>query len=104
MARSGHSRASGNPVFPWMLPCLAAALSSATAAAMVGGAQPPPEGPARAAVILVGPAGSCTGVALTRNLVLTAAHCVPPGAEVKLLEFDAARQPVLKDVATIARH
>jgi hypothetical protein len=36
--------------------------------------------------------------------VLTAAHCVLPGADYKLLEFDAARKPALKDLATIARH
>jgi hypothetical protein len=46
----------------------------------------------------------CSGVALARNLVLTAAHCVLPGADYKLVEFDTARQPLLKDVATIARH
>ena len=37
-------------------------------------------------------------------MVLTAAHCVLPGADTKLAEFDAARQPVLKDIATVARH
>jgi secreted trypsin-like serine protease len=46
----------------------------------------------------------CSGVALTRDLVLTAAHCVLPGAAYKLVEFDAARQPVLKDLAAIAGH
>jgi hypothetical protein len=43
-------------------------------------------------------------VALARDLVLTAAHCVLPGATYKLVEFDGARQPVLKDLRTIARH
>lgn len=80
-------------------------LLPAPAGAIVGGgAQAPPEGRARAAVILTGPNGICTGVTLARNLVLTAAHCVPPGADYKLLEFDAARKPVLKDIASIARH
>jgi secreted trypsin-like serine protease len=46
----------------------------------------------------------CSGVALTRDLVLTAAHCVLPGADYKLVEFDAARQPALKDIARISRH
>ena len=76
----------------------------------------------------------CSGVALTRDLVLTAAHCVPASATYKLIELDAAlaseasgqrgnsivrapdtrpepgssargsRQPVLKDIADIARH
>ncbi len=46
----------------------------------------------------------CSGVALARDLVLTAAHCVLPGATYKLVEFDGARRPVLKDLRTIARH
>jgi hypothetical protein len=46
----------------------------------------------------------CSGVALTPDLVLTAAHCVLPGADYKLVDFDAGRQPVLKDIANIARH
>jgi len=72
--------------------------------AMVGGA--PPAGEAgRAVIMLTGSHGTfCSGVALTRGLVLTAAHCVLPGANYKLVEFDSARQPLLKDVATIARH
>src|SRR5262249_25575858 len=44
------------------------------------------------------------GVALARDLVLTAAHCVLPGADYKLGGVDPARQPVLKELATIARH
>lgn len=78
---------------------------SAPAAAMVGGA--PPTGPAiaRHVVLIVGSRGTfCTGVALARDLVLTAAHCTLPGADYKLMEFDSAHQPVLKDVAGIARH
>jgi hypothetical protein len=36
--------------------------------------------------------------------VLTAAHCVLPGADYKLVEFESGRPPALKDIATIARH
>jgi len=73
--------------------------------AMVGGAPPTSEGAGRAVVMLTGSHGTfCSGVALARDLVLTAAHCVLPGANYKLVEFDAARQPVLKDLAIIARH
>ena len=62
------------------------------AAALVGGA-PAVQGP-QAAVMIVGSRGnSCTGIAVARDLVLTAAHCVPPGADYKLVEFDAQRQP-----------
>jgi len=61
--------------------------------AMVGGAPPTSEGAGRAVVMLTGSHGTfCSGVALARDLVLTAAHCVLPGANYKLIEFDTARQ------------
>jgi secreted trypsin-like serine protease len=75
------------------------------AAAMVGGAQPTSEGAGRAVVMLTGSRGTfCSGVALARDLVLTAAHCVLPGADYKLVEFDAAGRPALKDITRISRH
>jgi secreted trypsin-like serine protease len=77
--------------------------SLAPAAALVGGA-PAVQGP-QAAVMIVGSRGnSCTGVAIARDLVLTAAHCVPPGADYKLVQFNAQRQPQLRDLERIARH
>ena len=74
------------------------------AAAMVGGA--PAAGEAgRSVVLLAGSRGtSCTGVALAGDLVLTAAHCVLPGADYKLVEFDGARRTILNDIVDIARH
>ena len=82
-----------------------ALVTSLPVAAMVGGAQPTTEGAGRAVVMLTGSRGTfCSGVALARDLVLTAAHCVLPGATYKFIDFDAARQPVLKDIADIARH
>jgi hypothetical protein len=72
---------------------------------MVGGAPPAGAALARHIVMIVGSGGTfCTGVAIARDLVLTAAHCTLPGADYKLMEFDAAHQPVLRDVAQIARH
>src|SRR5437879_835272 len=86
-----------------VLGCVCALASSGTA--MVGGAPPTSEGAGRAVVMLTGSHGTfCSGVALGRELVLTAAHCVLPGANYKLVEFDTARQPALKDLAIIARH
>ena len=88
----------------FILLCLLATLST-LAFAMVGGAPPADPAIARYVVLIVGSRGtSCSGVALARNLVLTAGHCVLPGADYKLVEFDAAHQPTLKDVASITRH
>jgi hypothetical protein len=83
-----------------------ALIATAPAAAMVGGAAPASDGVGRAAVMVLDSRGGlCTGTALARDLVLTAAHCGAGGAvEYKLLEFDAARKPVLKDFSAIARH
>lgn len=79
-------------------------LGIAPTAAMVATPNAPPQ-LARHVVMIVGSRGtSCTGTAIARDLVLTAAHCVQPGADYKLVGFDAARQPTLLDVATIARH
>jgi hypothetical protein len=80
-------------------------LVSNAALAMVGGAPPADMTTAQHVVLLVGSRGTtCTGVAISRDLVLTAGHCVLPGADYKLMEFDAARNPSLRDVASIARH
>jgi secreted trypsin-like serine protease len=74
------------------------------AAAMVGGAAPAGEF-ARAAVMIVGSRGnSCTGTLVARDLVLTAAHCVAPGSDYKLVQFDAQKQPSLRDIVRIERH
>jgi Trypsin len=73
--------------------------------ALVGGAPPAGEAAGSAVVMLTGSQATfCSGVALARDLALTAAHCVLPGATYKLVEFDNARQPVLKDLGAIARH
>jgi hypothetical protein len=80
-------------------------LTCASVAAMVGGAPPASGEIARSPVLIIGSRGnSCTGTAIARDLVLTAAHCVPGDAEYKRVEFDSARRPTLKDVARIARH
>ncbi len=80
-------------------------LLAAPAAAMVGGAYVVPNAASRPEVMLVGSHGNfCTGVAIARDLVLTAAHCVPAGAEFKQVELDAERKPVMKDVLGVARH
>jgi hypothetical protein len=88
-------------------PALALLLASLTApaAAMVGGAYVVPDAASRPEVMLVGSHGNfCTGVAIARDLVLTAAHCVPAGAQFKQVELDGSGKPVLKDVLGVARH
>jgi Trypsin len=73
--------------------------------AMVGGAvDVTGTGLGRHVVMISHSQGFCTGVALAPDLVLAAAHCVAPGAEYRIIEFDAAHQPVLKLVTSVARH
>jgi secreted trypsin-like serine protease len=78
----------------------------APAAALVGGATVVDgTGVGRHVVLIVGSRSNfCTGVAIARDLVLTVAHCVLPGAEYKIVEFDAAHQPALRPVTSVARH
>jgi secreted trypsin-like serine protease len=79
-------------------------LSCCPAAAMVGGATAPPDSIARAVVLVVGSRGNfCTGAALAPDLVLTAAHCVLPGADYKIVEYERG-QPQLRDVKSVKAH
>ncbi len=91
---------------PRALAALASLLAlSVSAAAMVGGAPTAADDIARHVVLIVGSRGnSCTGVAAAPTLVLTVAHCVLPGADYKLVDYDAAGRPVLKDTTAIRRH
>lgn len=78
---------------------------TAPSVAMVGGAPTVAADQVRHLVMIVGNRGTfCTGAAIARDLVLTAAHCVAEGAEYKLFERGADGQPVLRDVARIQRH
>ena len=82
-----------------------ALLPTVPAHAIVGGAAPSAEGVARAVVTIVGSRGNfCTGALIAPKLVLTAAHCVQPGADYKIVEYGADRQPTLQDVRTVAIH
>jgi len=79
-------------------------LSCCPAIAMVGGAGAPPDSIARAVVLVVGSRGNfCTGAALAPDLVLTAAHCVLPGADYKIVEYERG-QPQLRDVKSVKAH
>lgn len=74
-----------------------------SAAAMVGSAPPAPKF-ANAVVMLAGQHGFCSGVAIARDLVLTAAHCVLTGTDYRLVVMGTGGQPSLKPIGTIARH
>lgn len=79
-------------------------LFSSQALAISGGA-PATLNEVRHAVMIVGSGGTfCTGVAVARDLVLTAAHCVAASTTYKLIEFNKAKEPVLLDVLRVLRH
>lgn len=83
-------------------PMLAAGL--APTLAMVGGAPPAAGGAGRSVVMILGSYGTaCTATAIAHDLLLTAAHCVQPGADYKLVASETGQQPVLKDTARIER-
>jgi len=91
-------------VLPRMMAVLAL-LVAAPAGAIVGGGVPSAEGVGRSVVTIVGSRGNfCTGALIAPRLVLTAAHCVQPGAVYKIVEYGADKQPRLRDVKTIAIH
>jgi secreted trypsin-like serine protease len=80
-------------------------LVSTRAYAIVGGGAPSAEGIGRSVVTIVGSRGNfCTGALIAPKLVLTAAHCVQPGAVYKIVEYGADRQPQLQDVRSVAIH
>src|SRR6202158_4582114 len=80
-------------------------LFSAPADAIVGGGVPSAEGIGRSVVTIVGSRGNfCTGALIAPRLVLTAAHCVQPGAVYKIVEYGADRQPQLQDVKNLSIH
>ena len=48
-------------------------------------------------------AGFCSGIVVAQDAILTAAHCVPPGAAIKAHYRDAGA-PLLLDVAAVVRN
>jgi secreted trypsin-like serine protease len=83
----------------------AALFVAAPAGAIVGGAPPAADGIGRSVVTIIGSRGNfCTGSLIAPSLVLTVAHCVQPGSEYKIVQYDADRKPQLQDVKTVAIH
>jgi hypothetical protein len=72
---------------------------------MVGGAPEIPDAQSQPEVMLVGSKGNfCTGTAIARDLLLTAAHCVPAGNDYKVVEIGDDRKPVFKGIVAVALH
>lgn len=84
---------------------VAVLLGACPASAIVGGAPPAEEGVARSIVTIVGSRGNfCSGALIAPKLVLSAAHCVQPGADYRIVEYDRDRKPQLKTVRRVAVH
>src|SRR5215831_17821264 len=80
-------------------------LLTAPAVGLVGGAVPAEEALARHVVMVMGGHRTgCTGTAISQNLVLTAAHCVPSGARYGVFEAGASRRGKPNSVASLERH
>ncbi|HXW26948.1 MAG TPA: trypsin-like serine protease [Xanthobacteraceae bacterium] len=90
---------------PRLIALAVLAFCCAPAAALVGDAAVVTgTGVGRHLVMITSRSNFCTGVALKPDLVLTVAHCVLPGAEYRIVEFDAAHKPVLEPLTSVARH
>ena len=82
-----------------------ALLVSSPAAAIVGNAPAVTYGIGRSVVTIVGSRGNfCSGALIAPKLVLTAGHCVQPGVDYRIVEYDRERKPALKTVRRVAVH
>jgi hypothetical protein len=73
--------------------------------ALVGGAREVPQAREQPEVMVVGSNGSfCTGAIIAQNVVLTAAHCLGPGFDYKVLDTAVGQPPIFHDVETVAIH
>jgi Trypsin len=80
-------------------------MASVPATALVGGAPAASPDAAQIVIMLSGSQGGfCSGVVLAQHLALTAAHCVLPGADYKLIDRDISGLVKLKHISAIARH
>ncbi len=91
-----------------MLAALGGLVAALPGFAMVGGAPPAADGAGQSVVMVVGSYGNtstfCTATAIARDLLLTAAHCVQPGADYKLVASGTGEPPSLKDIVRIERN
>jgi len=81
-----------------------ALLFASPAQAIVGGGSAASDGVARSIVTIVGSRGNfCTGSVIAPRIVLTAAHCVQPGAEYRIVDYSSGT-PALQSVKAVAIH
>ena len=88
-------------------PLVAACLAISAAQALVGRATPDAADANHIVMVLAserGKAGFCSGVVLAPDVVLTAAHCVPLGADLRIHFRDETGAPILLGVTDVARH
>jgi secreted trypsin-like serine protease len=77
----------------------------APAIGLVGGARPADEALARHVVMVIGAHRTgCTGTAIAQNLILTAAHCVPPEERYGVFEAGTSRRGKPNSVGSVERH
>src|SRR5258708_39774461 len=80
-------------------------LAAAPGRAMVGNADIVADARSQPEVMILGSGGTlCSGVAIASDLVLTAAHCVMPGATYRRVELDENGKPKLKDAVAVVQH
>lgn len=92
-------------VFVMTLMLTPAVLVAPPALAMVGDAPAGDGAIARSVVTIVGSRGNfCSGALIAPDIVLTAAHCVQPGADYKIVRYDAQRQPLLMSIRRVIIH
>jgi len=96
-----------------LLACFALATPASTPAiAVVGGAAPAGDDIGLSLVMIIGAradiagtrANVCTGATLARDLVLTAAHCVAPGATYRVLPAKSAPAMAIKTIDVHPRY
>jgi secreted trypsin-like serine protease len=91
------------PMKRFFLLFVAALLAPFSAAAIIGGAPAPAEIAAQTAMIVSTRGAACSAAVLTRDLLLTAAHCVAPRSDYAVVLFEGGA-PKLLPVARIAAH
>ncbi len=87
-----------------IVPSLAATLMASPALAIVGGGSAASDSVAHSVLTVVGSRGNfCTGALIAPDLVLTAAHCVQPGATYKVVDY-STKPAKLLDTRNVAAH